>query len=121
MARILIIEDEELVRFSLADTILLAGHEVLEARNGQEGLKVLDEEKIDIVITDIIMPVMEGVQTTIEIRRSHPSLKIIAISGGGRAKNMQYLNLAKHYGADFILKKPFSNEELIRSINKCIE
>ena len=86
MARILIIEDEELVRFSLADTILLAGHEVLEARNGQEGLKVLDEEPVEIVITDIIMPVMEGVQTTIEIRRSHPTLKIIAISGGGRAK-----------------------------------
>jgi len=68
-----------------------------------------------------MMPDMDGFEVILHLKKEYPDIGIIAISGGGRAKNMQYLNLAKHYGADFILKKPFSNEELIRAINKCIE
>lgn len=120
MARILVIEDEALVRFALCDTISGLGHEIIEATNGSEGMDVLNKEPVDIVITDIIMPVKEGIETTIEIRRAFPSIKIIAISGGGRAKNMQYLNIAQQYGAHYILKKPFKNKELTSILDECL-
>jgi CheY-like chemotaxis protein len=120
LARILVIEDEDLVRFTLRDSLESAGHEVVEAKNGQEGLDALGQEPFDLVITDIIMPVKEGVETTIEIRRSFPTVKVIAISGGGRMRDMRYLQMAKDYGAACILQKPFQNEDLFKAIRGCL-
>ena len=121
MARILVIDDEELARFTVASLLESAGHEVVEAPNGQEGLSLQNAQLFDLVVTDIIMPKKEGVETVIELKRDHPDLKIIAISGGGRTRNLDFLKLAKQCGADKILAKPFTEEELMESINACLK
>ncbi|MCH8237326.1 MAG: response regulator [Proteobacteria bacterium] len=77
-------------------------------------------DPFDLVITDIIMPEKEGVETIVELKQLHPSLKIIAISGGGRTRNMDFLKLAKQFGADSILAKPFSEDELMEHVNACL-
>ena len=121
MARILVIDDEELARFTVANILESAGHEVVEAPNGEVGLELQNAHSFDLVVTDIIMPKKEGVETVIELRRDHPDLKIIAISGGGRTRNLDFLQLAKEFGADKILAKPFSEEELMESVNACLK
>ena len=83
MARILVIEDEELSRYTVRQILDRAGHEVEEAENGAEGLDRLGAGTFDLVITDIFMPVMEGIETIREIKRLYPDQKILAMSGGG--------------------------------------
>ena len=84
MARILIIDDEEKFRKMLRQMLERAGHEVVEAPDGKEGVKLYREKLTDLIITDIFMPEKEGIQTIKELKRDFPEAKIIAISGGGR-------------------------------------
>ena len=107
MACILVVDDEELVRVTLRQMLEKAGHRVFEATNGIEALGAFEKCEADLVITDIIMPEKEGIETIMELRQRKPGLKIIAMSGGGRTGNTQYLHLAKSFGADNILPKPF--------------
>jgi len=120
MTRILVIDDEELTRFTMREILEGAGHEVVEAENGNQGLSVQKDQPCDLVITDIIMPEKEGVETIIEMKRDFPSVPIIAISGGGRTRNLDFLKLARQYGARIILAKPFSESELIDAVNDCL-
>lgn len=120
MARILVVDDEELARFTLREILEGAGHEVVEATNGNEALANQKAHPFDLIITDIIMPEKEGVETIIELKRDYPNLKIIAISGGGRTRNLDFLNLAEEFGADKILPKPFSEQELLERVNECL-
>ncbi len=120
MARILIIDDEELARFTVRDILEGQEHEVEEAANGQEGVDLHASKPFDLVITDIIMPEKEGVETIIELRKDNPDLKIIAISGGGRTRNMDFLQLAKKYGADKVLAKPFTEDALVECVDACL-
>lgn len=112
MARILLIDDEELVRFSLRQILEIDGHDVDEAADGTEGLSRIADGEYDLVITDILMPGKEGVETIIEARQDRPNLKIIAISGGGRFGNYDFLQLAQQFGADAVLPKPFNRKAL---------
>lgn len=120
MARILVVDDEELARFTIRDILETAGHEVDEATNGNEAISSQTANPFDLIITDIIMPEKEGVETIIELKRDYPDLKIIAISGGGRTRNLDFLKLADEFGADKILAKPFSEEELLERVNTCL-
>lgn len=120
MARILVVDDEELARFTIRDILETAGHEVAEAENGNEAISSQTAKPFDLIITDLIMPEKEGVETIVELRRDYPDLKIIAISGGGRTKNMDFLKLAGEFGADKILAKPFSEGELMERVNECL-
>ncbi|MAF96260.1 MAG: response regulator [Rhodospirillaceae bacterium] len=120
MARILVVDDEELARFTIRDILETAGHDVDEAANGNEAISYQTANPFDLIITDIIMPEKEGVETIIELKRDYPDLKIIAISGGGRTKNLDFLKLADEFGADKILAKPFSEEELLERVNACL-
>ena len=120
MARILVIDDEQLARFTMREILESAGHEVVEAKNGKQGISFQQAEPFDIVVTDIIMPEKEGVETIIELKRDFPNLPIIAISGGGRTRNLDFLKIAEQYGADRILAKPFSEEELIEAVEQCV-
>ena len=120
MARILVVDDEELARFTIRDILETAGHEVAEAANGKEAIESQTAGPFDLIITDIIMPEKEGVETIIELKRDYPDLKIIAISGGGRTKNLDFLQLADEFGADKILAKPFSEDELLERVNDCL-
>lgn len=120
MARILVVDDEELARFTMREILEGAGHEVEEAKNGAQGISLQRSRRFDVVVTDIIMPEKEGVQTIIELRQEFPSLPIIAISGGGRTRNLDFLKIAEQYGAKKILPKPFSEEELLSAVEGCL-
>lgn len=117
MACILLVDDEEAVRYTLRRMLERAGHDVFEATNGREALIALKSKRADLVITDIVMPVKEGTETILELRRRDPSLKIMAISGGGRTGNMDYLDVASRFGADCTLAKPVRMQELLDAVS----
>jgi CheY-like chemotaxis protein len=109
---VLVIDDEAIVRMTLARMLELAGYRVLQAVNGVEGLKVFAREHIDLVMCDIIMPEKEGIETIGEIRCKNRTVKIIAMSGGGRMGSGGFLDMAMRLGADHTLAKPFDREDL---------
>jgi YesN/AraC family two-component response regulator len=94
-----------------------AGHEVVEAPDGIEGIRLYQEKQPHLVITDIVMPKKEGLETILDLRREDPQVKIIAISGGGRIGPESYLDIAEGFGANRILTKPFNNKELLEAIH----
>ncbi len=116
MARILLIEDNQAQREILRQILEKLGHAVIEAADGDEGLAQFARGGADLVLTDLIMPGKEGLETIQEFRRSHPQVKIIAMSGGARVGANDYLNVARRFGADRILAKPFSSAELQEAI-----
>ena len=116
MATILVIDDEEMVRATLRLALEAAGHRILEASNGDEGLQLLDTHEIDLTITDIIMPEKEGIETIIGIRRRQPDARIIAISGGSRSQDIDFLRIAERLGAVHSLAKPFSPQMLLELV-----
>ncbi len=125
MTKVIIIDDEEDIRIVLKEIFVRAGFEVEIAGNGQEGIALLREQGADLVITDIIMPGNDGVETAYDIRMEFPSIKIIVMSGGGNAAALgyeptaittsAYLASAEAIGADLTLTKPFDREELIKA------
>ncbi len=116
MAHILVIDDDQAFRDMLRRTLERAGHRITEAADGAEALRALTQLAVDLVITDIIMPGMEGIETIRALQRSHPHLKVIAMSGGGRVKPESYLDVAKAFGAVAALAKPFEKEEILGAI-----
>lgn len=120
MARILVVDDDVQVRKFISMSLSRAGHEVSGAGNGNECLKSLGAAPFDLVITDIIMPDKEGIETIIEVRRTHPEVKIIAISGGGRVGPESYLLTAKGLGAMDTLQKPFTTEQLLATVQNVL-
>jgi len=120
MARILIVDDEDLVRWTARQILELSGHEVGEANNGRQGVQMCRQMTPDLVITDIIMPEQEGIETITQLRAEWPTLKIIAISGGGRVGNMDFLDIAGQMGADRILAKPFEFDDLMTVVDEVL-
>jgi DNA-binding response OmpR family regulator len=114
--KILIIDDDELIRLTCRNILKKIECDVIEAENGVQGLAQFKKERPSIVITDLLMPDKEGLETISEIKGSDKSVRIIAISGGGSTNNMSFLNIAKLMGADIILKKPFKPDELLGAI-----
>ncbi|MCE1272919.1 MAG: response regulator [Chlorobiaceae bacterium] len=114
---ILVIDDDAAVRKFIATTLKRENHTIFEAENGTEGILMLQQERdIAVIITDLIMPEKEGIETIMEVRKMNPSIKIIAISGGGKVGPENYLVLADALGANATLKKPFSGQELLMSL-----
>src|SRR5947207_3510654 len=105
MARILVVDDDIPFRKMLRLTLSRFGHAVGEARDGDEALKTIREAPVDLVMTDLIMPGREGIETIEALRHEFPALKIIAMSGGGRMTAHQYLSIARAMGADRTLAK----------------
>ncbi len=121
MARILIIDDDPEVRSMLGEMLKRAGYEVEQGSDGRIALKTLREQPIDVVITDIIMPEKEGLETIKELRHEFPDVKIIAISGGGRIGPRSYLSIAKAFGAQRTFEKPFSHDEMKQAIHELLD
>lgn len=113
MARVLIIDDEPHILLMVKKMLERAGYEVDLASNGSEGLRLFESISPDLVITDIIMPEKEGLETIREMRRINKDLKIIAMSGGGKISADNYLETAKIFGASKLLEKPFSQKEML--------
>lgn len=116
MPRILIIEDDNEVREYLESVISRAGYDVASAENGKEGVDLFQGQPADLVVTDIIMPEKDGIETIMDLRRVNPELKVIAISGGGRSEPENYLHSARLLGAHRTMKKPFTNQEMLDAI-----
>jgi CheY-like chemotaxis protein len=112
MTNVLVIDDDDEVRDFLVRLLKRRGYSVTGARNGEAGLASLAAESFALVITDIVMPDMEGLETIKRIRRGNPALPIIAISGGGSSQ-IDYLKFARKFGANAALAKPFDPAELL--------
>ena len=120
MPGVLIVEDDKELREMLKMSLLRSGFTVLEAENGKEAITHFKPSLTDLVVTDLIMPEEDGLKVVIKLRELKPSIKIIAISGGGKVGPGSYLNLAKALGADAIYSKPFSINELIAKIQELL-
>ncbi len=114
--RIIIIDDDEQIRSMLKQALESCGYDVSEASDGNVALWLNKEKAADLIITDIIMPEKEGIETIMELKQDYPGVKIIAISGGGQGGPKDYLRLAKLIGADRTLAKPFEMEELLKAV-----
>lgn len=120
MARILVVDDDDQIRSLLRRMLQKFGHDVIDAVDGKDALEKYTLNPTDLVITDILMPEKEGIQTIMELRRDFPDAKIIAISGGGAVGPETYLTMARELGADRTLTKPFTIEALQEIVNELI-
>ena len=120
MARILVIDDEISVRELLCTMLTQEGYEVVGAADGKVGMRLFRESPSDLVITDLIMPEKEGIETIMELRRDFPDVKIIAISGGGIIHAEDYLSMAEGVGAHRIFQKPFSVNEMLSGVRELL-
>jgi CheY-like chemotaxis protein len=116
MASILLVDDDEQLRTMLNEVLKRAGYEVQTACDGDEAIKLYRSNPTDLVITDLIMPDKEGLETIREIRHDFPTARFIAMSGGGRNGPANYLALAEKFGAQLVLNKPFSHREILEAI-----
>ena len=116
MAKILVLDDEPSILLMIKKMLEKAGHEVAIALNGKEGMLLFEKNKPDLLITDIIMPEKEGLETIFELRKMYPDLKIIAISGGGRISPDGYLPGAKLLGANMVFQKPLNQKEFVNAV-----
>lgn len=119
---ILIVDDEDQVRDVLCENLVESGFKVDVAADGQQALSMIDAGICtpQVVITDIIMPRKEGLEVIMELRRRHPAIRLIAISGGGRTKSADFLQLAKKLGADAVLPKPLDIDQLEKTVRSVL-
>jgi CheY-like chemotaxis protein len=120
MKRILIIDDEEDIRVMLQHMLGREGYQTVTASEGREGLKQQRQAPADLIITDLMMPGQEGLETIMEIRRLYPNTKIIAMSGGGQGGVLDFLPIAVQLGAARAMAKPFTHDELMSAVKEVL-
>ncbi len=120
MKKILIIEDDRFVQSMLRQTIERAGYQVETADNGSIGLDLYASQAFDAVITDLIMPDTEGIETICKMKKMNAGVKVIAISGGGRNRAEDYLFLAKKLGACYTFSKPVDRKQLLSALHALV-
>lgn len=120
MSEILVVDDDLAVLDVMSEMLRLEGHEVTVAENGVDAVQCVNDSEFDLVITDLIMPEKEGLETIADIRRSRADLPIIAISGGGRLGPTDYLETARFIGANATLAKPFARQELLSTVESLL-
>jgi CheY-like chemotaxis protein len=120
MASVLVIDDDAAARRLYTDVLAREGHEVRTSPDGQVGLQQFKQARPDVVVTDLIMPNREGIETIRAMRAFDPSVPIIAMSGNAGAKFMNFLKVAKLSGAIMTLEKPFRPEELVDAVKSVL-
>jgi len=118
MATVLLTDDEMLIGETLSIVLGRAGHQVRTALNGLEAIRILDKDPIDVLITDVVMPDMDGLELIREVRKTDLKIGIIAISGGPRGKSFDFLPSAAKLGADRVLNKPIPHPDLLQAIEE---
>lgn len=117
MKKILLIDDDDSMRLLLERVLKRAGYEVTSCDDGRKGLKEIRRAgSFDLIVTDIVMPEVEGIDVILQVRQENPDIPVVAISGGGRNSPHTYLQMAVKLGANVMLAKPFSNEELLLAV-----
>ena len=114
--RILVIDDDEQMRVLLRQVMEWSGFTVDDAENGRKGMQIQRRQPVDLVITDLIMPEQEGLETISLLKKEFPAVKIVAISGGGRIGPEAYLPAARELGADLVFSKPFDVKEFVAAV-----
>lgn len=112
---VLLVDDDPVLLQLMSSAFAAAGFRVFTADDGRKGVRMAQTCAPDLVVTDIVMPELEGIGLIRAIRQSHPAPKVIAISGAGRGRGRDYLSWARHLGADEALAKPFRMSELLRA------
>lgn len=120
MARILVIDDDEIMNGMIVQLLSEVGYEAEGAEDGSLGLRLLETKTFDLIVTDIIMPEKEGLETIVAIRKRDKTVPIIVVSGGGKLGPEQYLHMAKHFGADYAFQKPFYREPFLAAVRECL-
>lgn len=118
---ILIIDDDLEFRETFREVLDLAGFEVVAVENGVAALVALEQHAVSLVITDILMPGMDGIDVIHSVRRHNPGIKMIAVSGGNGNRGVPSLTMASQVGADRVLKKPFGAHELIAVVRELLD
>jgi len=122
MSKILVIDDDIRIRRLMNRILSAAGHSIIEANDGREGINFAQSHQPSLIITDILMPGMEGMETLLEIRKIMPQMKVLVVSGSAGTADVQvnYLSMAENLGADAVLAKPFLPNELVEIVTKLI-
>jgi CheY-like chemotaxis protein len=118
MPSILIIDDDDSLRASLCRTLRKEGYTIFEASDGRQGMKQLEHSPVDVILLDMFMPDKDGLETIMELRRTHPGSRIIAMSGGGFKGKVDVLHVAKKLGVRRTLAKPFTREQLLDALRE---
>jgi CheY-like chemotaxis protein len=121
MACILIIDDEQAITSVLRRILERAGHQVWVAANGKIGMDLYVAHPVNLIITDILMPEQDGLEIVMQLRGESSSVKILAMSGGGRYGLMNFLDVARQLGADGIIHKPFTNQQILDEVHRLLE
>jgi CheY-like chemotaxis protein len=116
MAHILIVDDEPDVVSTIIKILRHEPCDVAGVSNGEEAVEYCRKNPVDVMITDLVMPVKEGIETILELRKTYPNIKIIAISGGGKKRTDTYLSMAKNLGAQYVFNKPVPIHDLLKAV-----
>jgi len=116
MARILVLDDNVALCKWIRHILEENGYDTFEAYDGEQGVKLLQENPAELLILDIFMPKQGGISTMIHVRNDYPHMKMIVISGGGGSKHVDFFQMAKELGAHRLLQKPFTKEELLETV-----
>lgn len=119
MPRILIVDDDDSVRGLIATTLRATGFDVQTASDGREAVEAFAKAPADLVITDLVMPEKDGIEIVLELRKAHPDLPIIAMSGQSSHSPL-YLGMAKRLGARRTLEKPFTIKTLVAAVKEVL-
>ena len=120
MAHILIIDDDAPIRSALRRALERRGHQVDDAQDGDEGIRLYQERPVDLVVTDILMPGKDGIEVVRELRGLDRNVRVIAISGGGDRGKMEFLSYAEAFGADAVFEKPFDLDEFLEAVDELL-
>jgi DNA-binding response OmpR family regulator len=118
---VLVIEDSKVVRLSVERSLAAAGYDVVAAQDGSEGMRLWQEAQPDLVITDIMMPQRDGIETIMEIRRLSPQAKILAMTGFRHTGSVDFAEMLRNLGADDVLTKPFASEVLLAKVDAMLK
>ena len=116
--RILVADDDPSICRTLQIGLGKAGYEVLEARDGEEAARLLHETEVDLIIADIYMPNKSGLQLIMELRAHNSTIPVIAMSDGGRNKNLNPLSYSEVLGSVRTIAKPFSLEDMLAMVKQ---
>jgi two-component system response regulator (stage 0 sporulation protein F) len=120
MATILVIDDEPQIRALLKRLLEKAGHRVVEAAEGQEAVRPVQEGPVHLIITDVIMPEKGGLETMMELRRDFPDINIIIMSGKVQTKSDVFKSMTRQFGVKYVFQKPFDTQELLARVQELV-
>lgn len=120
MAHILVIDDDDAVLSLFGQFLESAGYSVMLAPDGGEGMRLMKQRNPDLIITDIMMPEMDGLELLMKIRKHHPGIPVIAISGGMKTQPASFLPQAKKFGAQHVFIKPVGLSDLLEAVQKLL-